>query len=47
MGKKQIATKLIHTGDGQDFKKLTAYKSVPEALPIFARKRQTDTSIRG
>ena len=36
MGKKQIATKLIHTGDGQDFKKLTAYQSVPEVLPIFA-----------
>ena len=36
MDKKQIATKLIHTGDGQDFKKLTAYQSVPEVLPIFA-----------
>ncbi|MEE1013371.1 MAG: aminotransferase class I/II-fold pyridoxal phosphate-dependent enzyme [Clostridia bacterium] len=35
MSEKQIATRLIHTGDGQDYKKYADYKSVPEVLPIY------------
>ncbi|MBQ8525768.1 MAG: aminotransferase class I/II-fold pyridoxal phosphate-dependent enzyme [Clostridia bacterium] len=32
---KKISTKLIHTGDGQYYKKLNTYKSVPEVLPVY------------
>lgn len=35
MSEKQLSTKLIHTGDGQDYKKIAESKSVPEALPIY------------
>ena len=31
----KISTKLIHTGDGQYYKKFNDYKSVPEVLPIY------------
>lgn len=35
MNEKKLSTKLIHTGDGQDYKKIAESKSVPEALPIY------------
>lgn len=35
MGKKSLSTKLIHTGDGQFYKKIAKSASVPEVLPIY------------
>lgn len=35
MSEKKLSTKLIHTGDGQNYKKIAESKSVPEALPIY------------
>lgn len=35
MSEKELSTQLIHTGDGQDYKKFNNYKSVPEVLPIY------------
>lgn len=32
---KKLSTNLIHTGDGQFYKKIAQSKSVPEALPIY------------
>lgn len=35
MSKKNISTRLIHTGDGQVYKKIGTYASVPEVLPVY------------
>lgn len=35
MSEEKLSTKLIHTGDGQNYKKIAGSKSVPEALPIY------------
>lgn len=35
MREKNLSTNLIHTGDGQYYKKLAEYKSVPEVLPVY------------
>ena len=33
--KEKLSTKLIHTGDWQDYKKYQGYSSAPESLPIY------------
>jgi methionine-gamma-lyase len=35
MSEKQLSTNLIHTGDGQFYKKISETKSVPEVLPVY------------
>ena len=35
MRDKKLSTKLIHTGDGQDYKKIAQSASVPEVLPVY------------
>lgn len=35
MSEKELSTRLIHTGDGQDYRKLSSYQSVPEVLPVY------------
>ena len=35
MSDKKLSTKLIHTGDGQDYKKIAQSASVPEVLPVY------------
>lgn len=35
MSDKKLSTRLIHTGDGQDYKKIAQYTSVPEVLPVY------------
>ncbi|MCD8123018.1 MAG: aminotransferase class I/II-fold pyridoxal phosphate-dependent enzyme [Clostridiales bacterium] len=35
MSEKDLSTRLIHTGDGQNYKKFAAYQSVPESLPLY------------
>lgn len=35
MSDKKTSTKLIHTGDGQEYKRYAGYKSVPEVLPLY------------
>lgn len=35
MDDKKLSTRLIHTGDGQYYKKLAEYRSVPEVLPVY------------
>ena len=35
MSDKKLSTKLIHTGDGQDYKKIAQSTSVPEVLPVY------------
>lgn len=35
MSEHKLSTELIHTGDGQYYKKFAEYKSVPEVLPIY------------
>lgn len=35
MGEKNLSTQLIHTGDGQDYKTIGKYASVPEVLPLY------------
>ncbi len=35
MSKQSLSTRLIHNGDGQYYKKMADYKSVPEVLPIY------------
>lgn len=35
MSEKELSTRLIHTGDGQDYRRLSSYQSVPEVLPVY------------
>lgn len=35
MSEKKLSTELIHTGDGQFYKKIAESKSVPEVLPVY------------
>lgn len=35
MSDKKLSTKLIHTGDGQNYKKISQSASVPEVLPVY------------
>lgn len=35
MSEKELSTRLIHTGDGQDYRKLSSYQSMPEVFPVY------------
>ncbi len=35
MSEQKLSTRLIHTGDGQDYKKIAQSASVPEVLPVY------------
>ena len=35
MNDKALSTRLIHNGDGQYYKKMASYQSIPEVLPIY------------
>lgn len=35
MSDQKLSTRLIHTGDGQDYKKIAQSASVPEVLPVY------------
>ena len=36
MNDKALSTRLIHNGDGQYYKKIASYPSIPEVLPIYS-----------
>lgn len=35
MAEKQLSTRLLHTGDGQNYKRYQDFRSVPEVLPVY------------